>query len=105
MTTIPGVGPDAAVVVNAAGGKQSQTAGRFDLLDAPAMFQIAGILDAGAAKYGEDNWRLIPTRPHLNAALAHIYAWLAGDRQDDHLGHAFCRLMFACATENQETDR
>jgi hypothetical protein len=31
----------------------------------------------------------------------HILAYLAGDKQDDHLGHAFCRMMFALGVELQ----
>ena len=32
---------------------------------------------------------------HLNKALIHIAAFLAGDTQDDHIGHACCRLQMA----------
>lgn len=93
------VGPEAPTVVNDRGGKQSYVPYRFDLLNPVAMFRLAGILSEGAEKYGDDNWRQIQRRSHLNHALTHIMAELAGDTQDDHLGHAFCRLMFALGVE------
>lgn len=92
---VKGVGADAPVVANKFGGKQSKMEYDFTQLDPLAMFQLAGILKRGADKYGRDNWKRITTEEHLNHALQHIFAYLAGDRQDDHLGHAFCRLMMA----------
>lgn len=38
----------------------------------------------------------IPIGHVLNHALAHIYNHLAGDRSEDHLGHAVANLMMAC---------
>lgn len=77
------------------GGMQSKLEYRFDLVDPYAMFQLAGILDFGAKKYAPNNWRKLPIDTHINHALAHIWAYQDGDTQEDHLGHAFCRLMFA----------
>ena len=90
-----GVGPEAPVVTNAAGGRQSLHRWRFDLIDAHALFVLGRILDYGARKYGANNWRRIPVEDHINAAVMHFYAYLAGDRQDDHLGHALARATFA----------
>jgi hypothetical protein len=89
------------VAVNERGGKQSATIYRFYLMDPAAMFNLAEVLGYGAAKYGIDNWRNITTQEHLNHLLQHVYAWLAGDKQDNHLGHALCRAMFALAMELQ----
>lgn len=96
---VKGVGKDAPMVVNEHGGKQSKVEYAFDQLDPLAMFQLAGIIQKGAEKYGRDNWKKITTEEHLNHALQHIFAHLAGDKQDDHLGHAFCRLMFAIVVD------
>lgn len=95
------LGPESETVTNEQGGKQSRLDFRFDLFDPKAMFNLAGILDYGAKKYGVNNWKQIPRNDHLNHALVHIYAYLEGNRQDDHLGHAFCRLMFAIGTEEE----
>jgi hypothetical protein len=90
---VPGVGPDAPTAVNASGGKQSQSLYRCDLLPARASLAVAEVLHHGAAKYGPNNWRKIPTEDHINHAMVHLFAWLAGDTQDDHLEHAACRLL------------
>ena len=98
-TAISGMGADAPTITNAQGGRQSALPYRFDLIDPRALFDIAQILAAGAEKYGAENWRQIPINDNLNHALAHINAFLAGDRQDDHLGHAACRAIFALALQ------
>lgn len=96
---IPGVEPDAPVIINANGGKQSDTPYGFHLLPVSALFDAAKVAKYGADKYGEDfchrNYTKISQIEHLNHAVQHIYAYLAGDKQDDHLGHAIVRLMFA----------
>ena len=97
--TIKGIGKDAEKVVNGAGGKQSKLDYRFDLMDSRAMFELAAVLSHGAEEYGVDNWRKIPSRDHINHAITHLYAHLAGDTQDEHLSHAFCRLMMAVGTK------
>lgn len=96
---IVGVEPDAPVVINEKGGKQSDTPYGFHLLPVSALFDAAQVAMYGAKKYGETfdkrNYTKIDTKEHLNHAIGHIYAYLAGDKQDDHLGHAIVRLMFA----------
>lgn len=92
---IDGVGTDAPTVTNERGGKQSHSPFRCDLLPPRAVLAVASVLRDGAAKYGDGNWRSIPVGDHLNHALSHVFAWLAGDTQDDHLAHAACRLVFA----------
>jgi 5'-nucleotidase len=94
-SVVPGLGKDAPIHVNAHGGKQSKLNYRFDLIDPLTMFTMANILHDGAETYGTWNWRRISVEENLNHALSHIFAHLAGDQQDDHLGHAFCRVMFA----------
>lgn len=95
MSRVAGVGPDAETVTNDKGGAQSHVPYRMDLIDAPAQFSMAKVLAEGAVKYGEDNWRDIPVRDHLNHLIIHAYAYLAGDTSDEHLSHVMCRAMFA----------
>lgn len=96
--TLP-VGPDAPVVTNEAGAKQSALPYRCDLLPPRATLEVAQELKVGADKYGVDNWRGVPQADHINHAMTHLLAYLAGDRQDKHLAHAACRVLFAMETE------
>lgn len=99
------MGPGAPTVKNERGGSQAHLPFRADLLDGVALLRLAGILKKGADKYGVDNWRRITANEHLNHAMCHVLAHLAdrgtkGTRgTDDHLGHAFCRLMMAVAQD------
>lgn len=70
--------------------------------DVQQMIRIAKVLQFGADKYKANNWRLIPQEEHINHALIHLMAALAGDTQDDHIDHALCRLMMAYATEKSD---
>jgi hypothetical protein len=102
-TVIDGVGPDAPKVTNEFGGQQSQLHFRFDLLDAQAIFALARVLDYGVRKrgYPANNWRAISVDENINHALMHIMAYMGGDTQDDHLVHAFVRMMFAVGVDLQ----
>lgn len=73
----------------------------FDALASRAIFHLAEVLGYGAAKYTRNNWRAVPTEEHLNHMLTHCFAYLSGDTQDDHLGHAFCRAHMALAVHYQ----
>ena len=98
--SLHGVGPEAETVTDPeTGARQSRLDYRFDLLPPLATARVAAILGAGASKYGEWNWTGIPASENINHALAHIFAYVAGDSQEggpeNHLHHALCRLMFA----------
>jgi hypothetical protein len=96
---MPGVGRDAEIEVNANGAGQSKIPYAFQLVDGVALGKMAEVLKEGADKYGANNWRQLPIADHLNHLIMHAYAWLAGDRQDDHLSHIMCRAMFAQGVE------
>jgi len=78
---------------------QSALEHRFDLLDGPAMFSMTNVLYHGAIKYGPNSWRSIAIEDHLNHLISHAIAYLAGNRDDNHLANVMCRAMFAHATE------
>lgn len=99
---IPGVQPDAEIVTNKNGGMQSHVPYRFDLIHAGALFEMAKVLEYGARRYEPWNWQKIDIESHLNHLIIHAYAWLAGDRTDDHLSHIMCRAMFAQGVELEE---
>lgn len=92
---VSGVGPDAPTTVNERGGKQSASLYRCDLLPPLASLEVSKVLKHGADKYGPNNWHKISLDEHLNHMLVHVLAYLAGDGQDDHLGHMACRALMA----------
>lgn len=79
-----GVSPDAPVVVNDEGGRQSDTPYGFHLLPVRSVFAAAQVAKYGADKYGETfterNYVKIPVEEHINHCIQHLYAYLAGDR-------------------------
>lgn len=89
------VGPDAPIVENERGGKQSHVAYRYDLIPPEVLERIARIFDYGAQRYEPNNWKLISIDEHLNHAFTHMIAYRLGDTNDDHLGHAAWRLLAA----------
>lgn len=99
---IQGVQPDVPTVTNEHGGKQSATPYAFHLLPVSSIFAAAEVAAYGANKYGETidnrNYIRIPVEDHINHCIQHLYAYLAGDTSDDHLGHAIVRAMFAYDT-------
>lgn len=95
QAALAGVGKDAPTTTNDKGGKQSHLSYRCDLLPPRATLAVAEVLDHGARKYGANNWHSIPVADHVNHAMVHLFAHLAGDTQDDHLEHAACRLLMA----------
>ena len=95
---LEGIGPDASTVVNEQGGRQSKLVAEFDILPWKGILQVALIMTEASKKYGKDNWRKIARVDHLNHALAHLCAYCMGDNQDDHLGHAATRILFALET-------
>lgn len=103
---VEGVAPDAPITTNAQGGKQSDTPYAFHMLPIGAVFAAAQVAAYGAAKYGETfdsrNYTKIPAQEHINHCIQHLYAYLAGDTQDDHLAHAIVRAMFAYETAERE---
>ncbi|MBU4567010.1 MAG: hypothetical protein KKE29_20025 [Proteobacteria bacterium] len=90
-----GLAPTNEVVVNEAGGKNSPIPYAFHLVPPEALFALANVFGEGAKKYERDNWHNIPAEDCINHALGHLVGYLAGDRSDDHLGHAICRIAMA----------
>lgn len=90
-------------MTNEAGGRQSDLPYGFHLLPVRAMFAAAQVAKYGADKYGETiderNYTRIDPAEHVNHALAHLFAFLAGDESDDHLSHAIVRTQFAYETD------
>ncbi|TXH11214.1 MAG: hypothetical protein E6R03_14605 [Hyphomicrobiaceae bacterium] len=74
---------------------------QYHLMPPNALEEICKVLMFGAAKYSENNWRIVDdanTR-YYNAGMRHLQAWLQGEKLDQesglpHLAHALCCFTF-----------
>jgi len=74
---------------------------RWDLMPFAELDDIAEILTSGAAKYADDNWKIVPNKEkrYKAALMRHISAYMQGEKKDketgkSHLAHAGCCLLF-----------
>lgn len=73
---------------------------RYDLITPIGLKRVAMAYAEGAAKYSDFNWeRGMDLTTILNHLLKHVYQYLAGDRSEDHLGHAAWNALAACHSE------
>lgn len=78
---------------------------RYDLIPAVAARRLAATMAEGAAKYGPRNWEKgIPQTDLINHTLAHVFAYLHGDRSEDHLAHAIANLSFAIHNDEERPE-
>jgi len=67
--------------------------GRYDLVPPAAIFRIARRMEDGMQKYGERNWEKgQPMSVFLDSALRHMFKYLEGRVDEDHLGAALWNL-------------
>jgi hypothetical protein len=71
---------------------------------------VAEVLERGAKRYGEDNWRSVPNAKnrYYAALLRHIFAWRGGEILDPetelpHLAHALANVMFLMEDRGETT--
>jgi hypothetical protein len=102
-----GIREDVPLEETANGAVQSSFPYKFANIPPEAMFALARVLDYGVQKYCKDgtdttepNMRKIEVKDHINHAIGHLYAFLAGEWNEDHLSHALCRIAYAVT--NQE---
>lgn len=63
--------------------------GRYDLISPHALKRLALHYEAGAEKYADRNWEKgIPMSRCFSSAVRHLFQWLAGMRNEDHLAAA-----------------
>jgi hypothetical protein len=69
---------------------------RYDLISPIGLAAVAAACAEGASKYGDFNWEKgMPANDMINHALRHIYLFLSGNRDEDHLGHAAWNVLAA----------
>lgn len=83
------------------GRKDDTVKPRWSLLPEGVVMQIVEVLDFGATKYTEGNWKYVAggRQRYYDALMRHVDAWWGGEKLDPesgkhHLAHAGCCLMF-----------
>jgi len=75
-----------------------------DLWPHTVVDEIQKVMEEGEAK-GKSGWERLPADEHVCRAIEHLKYYEPPDyphafeRDEDHLAHAFCRLMMAVAIE------
>lgn len=76
--------------------------GRYDLLPPRATHRKARVCERGAASYGERNWEKgMPISRFIDSAMRHVFQYLRGKADEDHLAQAAWNLDAALETEER----
>jgi hypothetical protein len=89
---------------------RKKTTGKLRVLLLPmdAVARVIRVLEHGAQKYGDNNWRSAGSSDvFIEAALRHLMKHIAGERYDDesglpHLSHAGASIILAIAMSIKE---
>lgn len=74
--------------------------GSMDSLPHLAILRLSKHYETGAIKYGKNNWRLgLPTTSFLDSALRHLFKYLDGWDDEDHLSAAAFNILGAMEME------
>ena len=72
----------------------------FHLMPWDSLEEVVKVMDYGAKKYSENNWRKgFAWSRVLSACFRHLSSWILGEDNDketglSHLAHAICCLLF-----------
>ena len=72
---------------------------RYDLVDLVMFKRWAELMERGARKYEEDNWRKAETPEELRrfkaSAFRHFIQWFSGEEDEDHAAACFFNIAGA----------
>jgi len=79
--------------------------GRYDLLPPKGIKRLAVHFENGAIKYKDRNWESgIPIGDFLDSATRHIFDYLDGKTDEDHLAAAAWNILCAMQTEMEKPE-
>lgn len=86
--------------------RESKTGkGRCDLLPMCALIRLSKHFEAGTEAHGERNWELgIPIHSFMDSALRHLFKYIDGAIDEDHLAAAAWNVMCAMWTEEKKPE-
>ncbi len=74
--------------------------GRFDLFSPISLMRLAQHFENGAQKYKDRNWEKgMPLSRFFDSAVRHLYAFIGGSRDEDHLAAADWNIHCLIHTE------
>ena len=79
--------------------------GRYDLLPPGPLKRMAVLYEKGAQKYEERNWEKgIPASRCFSSAIRHLFQWLQGMDDEDHLAAAAWNIFAIMYFEENKPD-
>lgn len=70
-----------------------------------ALMKLARRFEDGAAKYERDNWKQgIPLSRYVDSLYRHLWAYMDGDKTEDHLGAIIWNAVCLSETDDMITD-
>ena len=76
--------------------------GRYDLLPCYAIHRLARHFENGAVKYDARNWEKgIPLHCYIDSAMRHLFKYLGGSRDEDHMIAAAWNILCYVETEKR----
>lgn len=79
--------------------------GYLMVMPAESILRLSKLYEAGAVKYGPYNYQKgIPVSSFINSALRHLFKYLAGEDDEDHLSAATFNVLGAMLMENTKPE-
>lgn len=79
---------------------RAQGKGKYVLVSPVFLERLAKHLEAGALKYNDRNWEKgMPLQDFWDSAVRHLFQYLEGQRDEDHLAAAAFNVMGLMHTE------
>lgn len=79
--------------------------GRCDLLPMCALIRLSKHYEAGSVDHGERNWEKgLPMHSFLDSAIRHLFKYMDGQNDEDHLCAAAWNILGAMWTEEKKPE-